>query len=368
MVAKGVSAPETRAPLPKDAVEAPLAAIERELLRRFGELPAFGAALIDRVLTEFTAPFNERTASRSAVALPRGSRLQIPSAKVVRLFLHWCQPPKGETTDLDLSIGFYDANWGYRGNCSYTDLQLHDGDGQVVAQSAGDLQDAPHPDGASEFIDLEREKALAHGIRYAVMTVNCYSGLSFDRLERGYAGIMLRDDVGGAHFDPRTVELKFDLQGENGVFLPLVLDVQENTLHWLDVYAKGQFQFNTVQSTSAAIQKVCPELMAYFESGTRASIYDLALLHAAARCRTVTFRHEGGLVRFERGEAEEPVAFLERLRSGVGEEASLPDAGGEPLFAALLRGDVELPEGSDCLAIFREKLSPNLSPSDLLSS
>src|SRR5206468_2170242 len=119
------------------------------------------------------------------------------------------------------------------------------------------------PDGATEFVDVDRVQALEAGIRYAVAVINNYSGMPFSLLERGFAGLMLRDDPAGKHFDPRTVELKFNVIGENGVFLPLVLDVREGILHWLDVQAKGQFEMNNVETSKKAIAKLCPELMTY---------------------------------------------------------------------------------------------------------
>jgi hypothetical protein len=91
----------------------------------------------------------------------------------------------------------------------------------------GDLRDAPWPDGASEFVDVYREQALAAGVRYAVMVVNAYAGMPFSLLERAFAGVMLRDDPDAEHFDPRTVELKFALDGENGIFLPFAKAIKQ---------------------------------------------------------------------------------------------------------------------------------------------
>ena len=48
--------------------------------------------VIDAALADIVVPFNERTASRAAVALTRGSRVAVPDSKALRLFLHWCQP------------------------------------------------------------------------------------------------------------------------------------------------------------------------------------------------------------------------------------------------------------------------------------
>lgn len=368
-VAKGVSGPDTRAVLP-DAVIAPaVRVVEAELLRRFAEKPAFDTFVLDAALRQVTAPFNERTASRSAVALPRGSRVAVPPGKLARLFLHWCEPETGgATTDIDLSVGLFDDAWGYQGVCSYYSLRLADARGAVIATSSGDLRSAPFPDGATEFVDLHRDVALASGARYAVMVVNNFAGMPFSGLLRGFAGLMLRDDPAGAHFDPRTVALRFDLQGDNGIFLPLVLDLREATLHWLDVQSKGQLQLNNVATSKGAIQKLCPELMGYFASGARCSLFDLALLHAAARGRRVVVRGEPTTL-VVREPAEDAAAFLARIRTGAGAEtcAAWPDLGPAPVFAALHQGDLELPAGSAAYVLFPGRTSPTLAASDLLS-
>lgn len=368
-VSKGVSRPDTRQPLSPEAIARAVSAVEAELLRRFAEKPGVDAVVIDAALRTIPVPFNERTASRSAVSLPRGSRLAIPAGKVARLFLHWCEPESGgEATDLDLSVAFYDAQWKHTGVCSYYALKLAGAKGEEIALSAGDLRNAPFPDGATELVDIHRDRALAAGFRYAVMVVNAYSGLAFGQLERGFAGLMLRDDVGGRHFDPRTVELKFALQGEHGVFLPLVVDLEESTLHWLDTFSKGQFELNNVETSKAAIARICPEMIGYFASGIRMSMYELALLHAAARGQRV-FLRDGDVRLFVREPGEDARSFLQRLRHASPEEpsASLPATDGAPVLAVLYRGDLALPEGSVVYSLFREGLVPTLTASDLIS-
>ncbi len=368
-VARGVSAPDERAVLPAAAIAAAVGAIDNQLLARFANKPAFAACLIDEALRSVIVPFNERTASRSAVSLPRGSRVQVPAGKSIRLFLHWCQPEhQGFTTDLDLSVGFYDADWRFVGVCSYYQLRATTRDGSLLAQSAGDLRDGPWPDGATEFVDLDCVEALSAGVRYVVMVVNNYAGMPFSTLERAFAGLMLRDDLGGHHFDPRTVELKFALEGENGVFLPCVFDLWENSLHWLDVQTKGQFECNNVATSNSAITRICPHLITYFESGARTSLFDLGLLHAAARCERVWLRGET-VASFVRGPGETTAAFHARLVSREADETSAepPAAAGPPLLALLARGDTELPEGSSVYALFRDRVTPTLAASDLLS-
>ena len=363
-VARGVSSADTRPLLPPATIAAALQLIDGELLRRFATKPAFSTTVIDDALRTIMVPFNERTASRAAIALARGSRVAIPPGKVARLFMHWCEPQVGGySTDLDLSVALYDDAWTYVGVCSYYQLQLKDAQGVLIAQSAGDLQDGPWPDGASELVDLHRERAAAAHARYAVMVVNAYAGMSFSRLERAFAGIMLRDDLGGHHFDPRTVELKFALEGDNGVFMPVVFDLRDDLIHWLDVHAKGQFEMNNVASSKAAIAKVCPELIAYFASGARASMFDLGLLHAAARSERVIVRGTSQV--FTRRPDEDRPAFYARLVRGDADDRDATLSG--PALALLYRGDLELPEGSPIYALFRDQVTPTLAASDLLS-
>jgi hypothetical protein len=369
-MARGVSVTDERATLDRASVDVAVNAIDNELLRRFSLKPAFDSCLLDAELRNVIVPFNERTASRSAVSLPRGSRVAVPPGKLVRLFLHWCQPAlTTNPTDLDLSVAFYDAEWKYVEVCSYYQLQAISKQGGVMARSAGDLRSAPWPDGATEFVDLDRETAAKSGIRYAVMVLNNYSGLPFGALERAFAGLMLRDDADGSHFDPRTVELKFALDGDNGMFMPLVLDLHTDTLHWLDVHSRGELALNNVETSNAAIRKIAPEQMAYFESGTRASMLDLGLMHAASRCLRVHIRKDGVWSVFRRASGEDPTSFYSRLLSGRPDDTSsaAPEVDAPPVMAILFRGNVPVPAGSAVYALFRERLTPTLVASDLLS-
>ncbi len=368
--AKGISAPDERALLPEPLVNRLASHIRTELLRRFSSLPSKSAFLVDTQLREIAAPFNERTASASAVSLPRGSIVPVPENKLVRLFLHWCEPESGgRTTDLDLSVGFYGEDWSYQGVCSYYELKLVGSSGATIATSAGDFTSAPYPDGSSEFIDIDREMALRDGMRYAVMVVNSYSGMTFSQLDRAFAGLMLRDSAEGRHFDAQAVELKFDLQGENGVYLPIAFDLQENRLHWLDTYNKGQFALNNVATSNSAIQKICPEMITYFGSGVRASMLDLVLLHAASRTDSVYLRG-GGTKLVHRSEGESDLDFHRRLveaASNIGPHGAPPDLP-ENSFVALYHGDVNLPEGTDCYVLFREGATSTMGAGDFLSA
>lgn len=360
------SAPDRRPPL-GHALTGPLvAAIERELLGRLAEKPRFPLAILDAGLAGLAVPMNERTASRGAVALPRGSSLAVPRAKLTRLFLHWCEPAGGHATDIDLSVAFYDADWRYVDTCSYYQLETRR-EGRVLARSAGDSRNAPPPDGASEFVDVYREEALAAGVRWAVMVVNAYAGMPFSALERAFAGVMVRDDAEGLIFDPRAVKLRFELSGENGVFVPLLLDLEQSRLFWLDAYSEGQLAFNNVATSTRDIQRIGPAALAYWGHGVRPTLFQLAALHAAARADRVLVRDGDGLLLHERRERECDHTFYQRLlRADADQLLDEAPALEEPVFAALFAGDLPLPEGSQAYALFREGLTGTIAASDLL--
>src|SRR4029078_10003722 len=123
-------------------------------------------------------------------------------------------------------------------------------------------------------------------------------------------------------------------------------------------------------SSNRDITKVCPALISYFASGTRPSMFELALLHAAARCRTVVVRGATTTTttRYTRRASEDIVAFHARLVRGGADQLGEPvSLGPAPVLAVLFKGDGELPKGSPAYALFREQVTPSLAASDLVA-
>jgi hypothetical protein len=157
-------------------------------------------------------------------------------------------------------------------------------------------------------------------------------------------------------------------QREHGTYLPLVLDLVANELHWLDVQSPGMPVFDNVGSSKTAIAKLCPELIDYFGSGARPSMLELAMLYAAARCRRVFIREGQNHAEFMRGATETASQFFDRLARGAADEPrSRAPSDAAARLAFLLQGDVELTPGSSSSALFRERVIPPLAASDLLS-
>ena len=83
---------DTRPPIPQNDIDAVVAAIQHELIARAAREEPLDTVEIDEHLKDLTVPFRQRHAARQLHTVPRGSRIPLPDADTLRLFLHWTQP------------------------------------------------------------------------------------------------------------------------------------------------------------------------------------------------------------------------------------------------------------------------------------
>lgn len=342
-VLRAWGAPDHRAPLRSDAIGRIVSAVRVELVARAAAQRHFPRAVIDRALIDLLVPINERTASNTKLAWPRGSEVAIAEGGILRLFLHWEEPP-ATVVDLDLSVAMFDDNWRHVATCDFTNLVV----GRRVAVHSGDLSSAPSPLGASEFVDLDLEGLSMMGARHLVMVVFSYNSVPFDRLPHGFAGLMIApaDEL---HFDPRAVAQRFDLRGRSLITVPLSIDLAERRLRWLDVHVADRGALHQVGGYRAALAHIGRDFSDFVGSHARPTMWDVACIHAAARANIVYVRErDGGVTTYRRRDAEGTVARLTRLLSGTnddGNSATIPVADA-PTWFALVTGNLALPKGS----------------------
>jgi hypothetical protein len=359
--------PDHRQRLPGNLAADLDTAISGELLHRAGALRSVGTALLDAALADLVAPFTERTAAKALITLPRGSTQPLPAGRTMRLFLHWTQPA-GTRVDLDLSVAFYDADGGYLGWCDYTRLRFGNND----AVHSGDLTSAPAPLGASEFVDLNVAALRKRGIRYATMIVFSYNDVPFDAMTDAFAGLMADPGHGGEPFEPKAVEQRLDLAGTVKVATPLLLDLQTGTMRWADAALVGSGTGHNVRRYSRTIGRLAAATDTYFSAGHRVSLWELACWHAAVRANTVVVRdRDGSRATYRRAAGETMADFAGRLVAlGPADGTDSPDV--QPELAALVRGDVDLPDDAQVYALYRARLDPArlrmLQASDLVAA
>ncbi len=338
--------PDHREPLPREVTAPITAAITAELLTRAARLPRFPAAVLDARLQDLPLPFAERETARALVTLARGAKLPLPAGRFARLFVHWMEH-ESQRVDLDLSAALYDGAWRHVGTCDFTHLRF----ARTGAVHSGDLTSAPAPDGASEFIDLDLQQLSEAGARYVVMSVLSYNSVPFEQMAEAFAGYMLREHADGPVFDARSVEQRFDLRGQQQVILPLALDTVQGTLHWLDTTPRsrtlGEVAGHQVAVYHDAMGLAARRVIESAATRSRPTLWDVAAIHAAARCDDVYVQHPEGLTRHVRGDLT-PEAFLHTLTEPGKSAQALPDG---PTLGFHLYRTQALPAGSVAAAL-----------------
>ena len=333
---------DRRAQLRADAIGAIVGAVRAELVIRAAELRNYPRAVIDRGLGDLLVPFGERSATTAKIAWPRGSEVPLVDGELLRLFLHWEEPP-GRRVDLDLSVALFDAGWQHVATCDFTNLRF-----DRAAVHSGDLTSAPAPLGASEFVDLDLARLRDRGARHAVMVVFSYNAVGFDRLVHGFAGLIV-SPADGAAFDPRAVAQRFDLRGKSVITVPLTIDLDARRLRWLDVHATSHGDFHQAGGYRAALAHLGRDFAVLSRTGARPTLWELACIHAAARANIVYVRErDATITTYRRRDGETTAARLSRLLSGSsddGQLAAIPPANA-PTWCALLRDDLAIPTGS----------------------
>ncbi len=360
---------DARPPLAEAVVAEATALLTGEVLARCGRLPRVGHAVIDAALDDVIAPFTQRTASRALVTLPRGSGVETPRGRHLRLFLHWTED-KVEV-DLDLSVALFTEAWEHCGTCDYTSLRWRDD----AAVHSGDFTSAPPPDGSTEFLDLDVQALREAGAHYAVAAIFSFNNVAFDDMAEAFAGLMIRDDPSaGEVFDPRTVEQRFDLAGRAKASLPLMIDLEAGVMRWLDVVQGVTGTHHAVHLHQDKMALVARAMDGLFGSGARISLGELARWHAAARAATVAVRGcDGSTAHFVRGESETVADFARRLDAGTADRIDAARAGenrvdedrGDPAGADgvpadlgfVYRGDCAMADGAQVYALHPANLA-----------
>jgi len=267
--------------IPEETCAQVVTTCEGALVNRFKKLPPLGRTFVDNRMSGYLVPFSQRSASKSLRTLVRGSRIPFGTdADTIRFFLWWKDLPNGGRVDVDLSALMYGPNWEFKEYIAYTNLRSS----KYKAAHSGDITSAPR--GACEFIDVDIPSVLKYGGRYVIMSVNSFTGQKFSDIPEASAGWMLRQEPkSGEVFEPKTVADRIDLTIEAQAAMPIILDLQERMVIWVDAAMKRNRGYvNNVHGNSDQIVL----LGKAFTQIAKPNLYDLFRLHAMARGEMVT--------------------------------------------------------------------------------
>lgn len=260
--------------LPTNLLDAVIQICDMALYDIFSTREKLGKVYVDPALKGVAIPFGLRNASESLETFGRGTRFKLDDKSTLRFFIHWKNVQGGYGTDIDLSAISYGENFNEIGHISYYNLRS----GALGAHS-GDITNAPN--GASEFIDIDIDKALANGSRYVGMVVHSYSRDRFSDVPECFSGFMSREAVqSGEVYEPASVRGKADLTVEATQAIPYIFDLKTREAIWLDITMPNKYNSNNnlhsnLSNIELAIQS--------FVKNKPVSLYDLFTLHASSR-------------------------------------------------------------------------------------
>ncbi len=255
------------------------------------EKPKLGKVYIDSDFRNFIVPFSLKNASKSTKSIIRGSHISIPKeVNYIRSFIWWTNN-LNDRVDIDLSLSLYNENFEFVRRVSFTSLKdsfgCHSGD----ITNGGDISGS----GVSEFIDLNIDKVLEVGARYAAFTIHSYTGQKFSELKNCRFGWMNRKGCNdGEIFEPSTVEMLFDIDTNTTQCIPVMFDCKEKQFIWTDMTYNSSLAYSTVEG---GVNKISEVMKAITSMNTnRPSLYDLVFFNTIARGELVFTPEEADIV------------------------------------------------------------------------
>lgn len=267
----------------EDAMKMVIAVCESALVNIYGNREFLGKVYIDEGLKDYTVPFSLRSAGKTMTAVSRGSRIAIDdSAKIIRPFIWWTNT-KDDIIDVDLSVAVFTDDWNCLEHVSYSNLKSS----RFGICHSGDITNGGPVDGegVAEFIDLDIEKALSAGARYAVFNVYNFSNENFSKMEHAAFGFMTRNDMkSGEIFEPSMVKQRMDLASATTTCIPVIFDLKERVFVWCDMaltadHVRAGFGGINVESNLPSVVVTCKAMV----DVKKPNLYDLFTFNAKAR-------------------------------------------------------------------------------------
>lgn len=269
--------------IPEDAMIMVIAVCENALVNIYGSRAFLGKVYIDKALRNYTVPFSLRSVGKTMTAVSRGSRIAIDdSVKIIRPFIWWTNT-KNDIIDVDLSVAVFADNWDCLEHVSYSNLKSE----KFGMYHSGDITNGGPVDGegAAEFIDLDIDKALGAGARYAVFNVYNFSNELFSKMEHAAFGFMTRENMeSGEIFEPSTVKQRMDLASATTTCIPVIFDLKERVFIWCDMaltadHVRAGYGGINVESNLPSVVVTCKAMV----DVKKPNLYDLFTFNATAR-------------------------------------------------------------------------------------
>lgn len=270
--------------LDDSVINVALEVINGAMIEQLKTRDELGKVFVDKALDGIALPLGLRNANKGAKLIARYSRLPIADdVNILRPFIHWIG------RDVDLSATIHNEKFDYLGDCSYYNINRK----KYGMVHSGDFTNAPAPKGASEYVDIDINKAIEAGVRYVLINVYSYSGESFSEIKDCYCGYMSRDSAKkGEVFEAKTVEHKYDLGNKGTNSIPMIIDLVRREIIWCDLSTGNERPYQNSSREGVTLETIV-------EGVTTNDIFSLGELykaHAIARGTLVETKEEADIV------------------------------------------------------------------------
>lgn len=270
---------------------------EIALVEQFKEREFMGRVYLSEEYKKYAIPFSQRSASKTAKTITRGSRLSCEeSTNMLRGFVWWTNSEDNDRVDVDLSAVILNENWESLDHISYTNLRSK----KFHAVHSGDITNGGplNGEGVSEFLDIDINAVLDNGGRYVVYQAYNYSEELFSSMPHVMFGWMERENGEfGEIYEPKTVKQKMDLVSKSTVCISVIFDCIAREMIWCDMnLTTNGFHSdcggNNVESNIHGVAATCYAIA----NAKKATLYDLIKLHINARGIEVTSKEEADVI------------------------------------------------------------------------
>ena len=205
---------------------------------------------------------------------------------VLRHFVYWKN--NDYRVDVDLSVVAYNEDFDMLTNVYYCHLK----DSQYGLVHSGDFVSS-YGEGATEYIDIDINKAKLRRVRYLVVVINSFTNDFFCDMEDCFMGFMYRDNAqSGEVFDARTVVNKTDITAETTQVVSTIIDLKEMAIYWADLPLISSSSLNNINSNQSGIGHTLKSIL----NICKPNLYDLIEMNALARGELVFSREEADVV------------------------------------------------------------------------
>lgn len=224
-----------------------------------------GGIYIDPNFEGYIAPFSQRSASDSMRPCTRGSKWKLkPDTNIVRSFCWWTNYNDDTgceiRVDEDLSAIFIDSLEDTKKIqfVNYTQLRWVNNSHNVCIHSGDIVTGGPEDGlGSTEFVDININKAVMAGFRYCIITVHSFTSRTFNKFNSRAGYMEMTDsDISDQKsiFIPEKVEMNMDINSESTSVIPVVIDLVDREVYWVDMTADVQGATRNINSTHSTIR------------------------------------------------------------------------------------------------------------------